>query len=70
MYGSNNPPSNRMLAVNDAVIVCGINLFTQDLPAEDADKLVIGEKGGAAKITMGGGKISLIGDVEVNGAPL
>lgn len=70
MYQSNNPASQRMLAVDDAVVVCGINLFTNNLPATDSDKLLIGEKSGGATITIGGGQISLKGDVDVNGTPL
>ncbi|EEL78657.1 hypothetical protein bcere0028_57680 [Bacillus cereus AH1271] len=76
MYQSNNPASQRMLAVDDAIVVCGINLFTNDLPAADANKLVVGEKSGAATFTIGGGdvvisgNISLKGKVNVNGTPL
>lgn len=67
MYGSSNIPSERMLAIDDAIIVSGINLFTDPLPAADVNKLVIGQKNGAAKITMSGGKISLVGDVDIVG---
>lgn len=70
MHQSNNPASTRMMAVDDAVVVCGINLFTEDLPASDTNALVVGEKSGAAKISIGGGKISLVGNVDVNGTPL
>lgn len=76
MYQANNPASQRMLAVDDAVVVCGINLFTNDLPAADTDKLVVGEKSGGATFTIGGGNvvingnISLKGSVDVNGTPL
>jgi hypothetical protein len=70
MHGGDATPSERMLSLDDAVVICGINLFTQSLPPADADKLVIGEKNGAAKIVIGGGKIRLIGDIEVNGTPL
>ncbi|MEI5869244.1 Gp138 family membrane-puncturing spike protein [Bacillus albus] len=70
MYEANNPASQRMLAVDDAVVVCGINLFTNDLPAIDADKLLIGEKSGGATIAIGGGKIIMKGIVEVNGSQI
>ncbi|WP_212934956.1 Gp138 family membrane-puncturing spike protein [Bacillus hominis] len=70
MYQSNNPASQRMLAVDDAVVVCGINLFTNNLPAADTDKLLIGEKLGGATISIGGGKISMTGIVEVNGSQI
>lgn len=70
MYESNNPKSKRMLAVDDAVVVCGINLFTNNLPSEDADKLVIAEKGGA-KITIGNGEIHMTGSkITANGQDL
>lgn len=70
MHQANNPTSERMLAVDDAVVVGGINFFSNDLPIVDADKLVVGEKSGGATIVIGGGKISLKGDVDVNGTPL
>jgi hypothetical protein len=70
MYQSNNPASNRMLAIDDAIVVCGINLYTKSLPAADSNALVIGEKSGAAKITIGGGNINLVGNVLKNGVPL
>ncbi|HGH7180755.1 TPA: Gp138 family membrane-puncturing spike protein [Bacillus luti] len=70
MYEANNPASQRMLAVDDAVVVCGINLFTNDLPSEDADKLLIGEKSGGATIAIGEGKIIMKGIVEVNGSQI
>ncbi len=45
----------------------GINLFADPLPAEDADKLVIGQKDGSAKMTMGDGVITFHGEVEFIG---
>lgn len=67
MYGSSNIPSERMLAIDDAIIIGGVNIFSDPLPAADADKLVIGQKDSAAKITIGGGKISLVGNVDIVG---
>ncbi|MCP1176195.1 hypothetical protein NKS28_01460 [Bacillus sp. 1663tsa1] len=70
MYEANNPASQRMLAVDDALVVGGINFFTTDLPSENADKLLIGEKSGGATIAIGGGKIIMKGIVEVNGSQI
>lgn len=70
LFANGKIPSERMLAIDDAIIVCGINLFTQPLPATDSDKLVIGQKDGVAKIVMGGGIIDLIGTIKKNGTPL
>lgn len=70
MYQANNPASQRMLAVDDALVIGGVNFFTNDLPAADADKLLIGEKSGGATIAIGGGKISMTGIVEVNGSQI
>jgi hypothetical protein len=68
MYDSGKVPSERMLAIDDAVVVAGINLYTEPLPAADADKLVIGQKDGAAKMSMGNGKITFSGEVEFTGS--
>ncbi|HHT7186917.1 TPA: Gp138 family membrane-puncturing spike protein [Bacillus cereus] len=70
MYQANNPASQRMLAVDDALVVGGINFFTNDLPSENAEKLLIGEKFGGATIAIGGGKIIMKGIVEVNGSKI
>ena len=70
MRGANATESQRMLSLDDAVVVCGINTFNDPLPAEDADKLVIGQKDGEAKITMGRGEINLDGVVKVNGSAI
>jgi len=37
LHGDSAPPSSRMLDVNDAVVVCGINLFTRPLPKQAID---------------------------------
>ncbi len=58
LYGGNEP-SERMLSKDDAVVIGGINLFTQSLPSQDANKLVLGQKDGDAKITMGNGDIDI-----------
>jgi hypothetical protein len=68
MYDNGKIPSERMLAMDDAIVVCGINLFTEKLPAADADKLVIGQTDGLASMTMGEGKIIFSGEVEFKGA--
>lgn len=70
MFDNGKIPSERMLSIDDAIIVAGINLYTKPLPVADADKLVIGQKDGAAKITMGNGTIDFIGSVRVNGTAL
>lgn len=70
MYGSSEVPSKRMLAIDDAVIVCGINVYSDPLPTADANKLVIGQKNGAAKVAIGGGRVDLTGNVFVNGTKL
>lgn len=63
-------PTDRKLSLDDAIVIGGINLFNAPLPAADSDKLVIGQKNGAAKITIGGGSINLTGNVFVNGTRL
>lgn len=53
MRGGDATPSQRMLSLDDAIIVCGINLFTDDpLPAANAGDLVIGKRNGNAKIVL------------------
>lgn len=71
IYGmSHIEASKRMLSMDDAIVICGINLYNDPLPTDDTDKLVIGQKDGSAKITIGNGKISLIGQVDANGKAL
>lgn len=70
LYDNGKIPSERMLAMDDAIVVAGINPFNDPLPAADAGKLVIGQKDGLAKITMGGGEINLTGKVKVNGGEI
>jgi hypothetical protein len=70
MYDNGKIPSERMLDMDDAIVVCGINLFTEQLPAEDADKLVIGQTDGVAKIVMGEGVINLVGTIQKNGVEM
>lgn len=69
MHGGNESPSERMLSKDDAIVICGINRFKDSLPAENTDKLVLAEKGGAS-VAIGGGEIILDGNVKVNGTPL
>jgi hypothetical protein len=53
MRGGDATPSQRMLSMDDAVIVCGINLYTDDpLPAANSSDLVIGKRNGNAKIVL------------------
>lgn len=68
MHDGDEAPTDRKFSKDDAIIVGGLNLFVDPLPAVDADKLTIGQKDGAARITMGGGIINLIGDVRANGS--
>lgn len=70
LFANGKIPSERMLAIDDAIIVCGINLFTQPLPATDTDKLVIGQKDDTAKIIMGNGIINFVGTIQKNGVAL
>lgn len=44
--------SPRTHDINDAIIVGGINPFTEPLPSQDGDKLVIGTMSGTGKITI------------------
>jgi len=37
LHGDSTTPTDRMLDVNDAVVVCGINLFTRPLPNQVVD---------------------------------
>lgn len=53
MRGGDATPSQRMLAMDDAVVIGGINLYTDDaLPAANAGDLVIGKKSGGSKIVL------------------
>lgn len=53
MNGGDATPSQRMLSLDDAIVICGINLYTDDpLPVEDAGDLVIGKRNGNAKIVL------------------
>lgn len=52
MYGGNTTPSQRMLALDDAIVAFGINLFTNSLPSENSNDLVIGKKDGGASIVI------------------
>lgn len=62
MHGDTSDGTDRMHDINDAIIVGGVNLFTNPLPATDPDKLVIAAKEGGASITMGtDGKIAING---------
>lgn len=63
MHSGDASPSDRVLSIDDAIIIGGINLFDDPLPSEDKDKLVIGQKDGGAKITMADGKINFVGEV-------
>lgn len=70
LYDNGKIPSERMLAMDDAIIVGGINRYTDTLPIADAGKLVIGQKNGEAKITIGDGEINLRGVIKVNGSQI
>jgi hypothetical protein len=53
MRGGDATTSQRMLSMDDAVVVCGINLYTDDpLPASNPGDLVIGKKNGNSKIVL------------------
>jgi|GEM_PF-1578755 len=38
LHGDSTTPTDRMLDMNDAVVVCGINLFTKPLPKQVIDQ--------------------------------
>jgi hypothetical protein len=53
MRGGDATPSQRMLSIDDAIVIAGINLYTDDpLPAANAGDLVIGKRNGNAKIVL------------------
>lgn len=66
IFDSGGVPSHRMLSENDAMIVQGINVYTDPLPPEDADKLVIARKDGQTKIAMGEDTVDVKGWFYVN----
>lgn len=52
MYGESQS-SGRMLAIDDAIVVGGINLFSISLPSDNPNDLVIAKKDFTAKIIIG-----------------
>ena len=53
LYGGDATPSQRKFSLDDAVVICGINLFVDDpLPSTNPDDLVIGKKNGNVNIVM------------------
>lgn len=67
-HGDDATPTDRMLSLDDAIVIAGANYFYDPLPNEDVDKLIIGEKNGSSKITLGGGKMALFAsDIEIQG---
>ena len=53
LRGGDATPSQRMLSMDDAIVIAGINLLTDDpLPAANAGDLVIGKRNGNAKIVL------------------
>lgn len=52
MYSGDATPSQRKLSLDDAVVVAGINLFDDPLPATNPDDLVISKKTGTQKIVL------------------
>ena len=53
LRGGDATTSQRMLSIDDAVVIAGINLFTDDpVPAANAGDLVIGKRNGNAKIVL------------------
>ncbi|RYI25205.1 hypothetical protein EVU96_24890 [Bacillus infantis] len=51
MYGGGES-SVRMMAIDDAIIVGGINLFTKPLPIENSEDLVISKKDFSTKLVL------------------
>lgn len=66
-HGDAATPSERKFSLDDAIGAFGLNTFDDPLPASDPDKLVIGQKDGGAKITIGNGQINAYGAFFVNG---
>jgi hypothetical protein len=53
LYGGDATPSQRQFSLDDAVVICGINLFIEDpLPSTNANDLVIGKKNNNVNIVM------------------
>ena len=53
MYGGDATPSQRQLSLDDAVVICGINPYSEDpLPSANPNDLVIGKKNGGSKVVM------------------
>lgn len=66
-HGDAATPTERKFSFDDAIGAFGLNTFDDPLPAEDPDKMVIGQKDGGAKITIGNGQINVHGAFFVNG---
>jgi len=69
-HGENATPTDRMLSIDDAIGVIGLNTFNEPLPAANPDKLVIGQKDGGATIAIGNGIVEVNGTFKVNGTEL
>jgi Phage protein Gp138 N-terminal domain len=53
MHGDSATPSQRMLSLDDAIVIGGINLYKDGmLPSANAGDLVIGKKNGGSKIVL------------------
>ena len=53
MRGGDATPSQRMLSMDDAIVIAGVGLFTDTpLPSANAGDLVIGKKSGGSKIVL------------------
>lgn len=52
MYGGDEIPSQRMLSLDDAIVIGGINLFANPLPGVNADDLIIAKKDLNSKIVL------------------
>ena len=60
MLGGSASDSGRMLAVDDAIVVGGLNLFSNNMPATNGADLVIAKKDLTTKITLAAdGKMEL-----------
>jgi hypothetical protein len=67
MYGGREDPSGRMLAVDDAIVIGGLNLFTTSLPATNAGDLVVASKDFKHKVTIAAdGKMELANGAGAN----
>lgn len=62
MYNASDT-TERMLSLDDAIVIGGINLFTNNLPETNANDIVIGKKDLSSKVVIGAN-----GDITIESA--